>query len=276
MILNHWQLAESPFRTPVAQRYFHEGQGQQEALARLHFLVDEHRLLGLLLGEPGTGKSLLLARLAGRLRRSGKLVAAGSLLGCDARELLWRLAAQFELNPRRGDDAFVLWRAVSDLLTQNRYQQRSTVMLLDDADQAASDALGTVVRLAHADPSPDARLTIVLASSYAGSGRLDSRLVELADLRIDLPTWSEEDTRALVTDSLMRAGRKEPIFTEEALVRLHELAGGVPRHVAQLAELALLAGAGSEQDEIDGSTVEAVYVELGVLDSIAPATAQVE
>jgi type II secretory pathway predicted ATPase ExeA len=46
--------------------------------------------------------------------------------------------------------------------------------------------------------------------------------------------------------------------------RLHELAHGIPRRVSQLADLALLAGAGRNLDQIDAEVVETVYQELGV------------
>ena len=50
-----------------------------------------------------------------------------------------------------------------------------------------------------------------------------------------------------------------------ATTRLYELSCGVPRRVAQLADLALLAGAGLELEQVDAATVESAYQELGVL-----------
>ena len=66
--------------------------------------------LGLLLGPSGTGKSLILDRLAGNLRHRGLQVANLSLLGVDLHEFLWLLAAELGLNPDRKENTFSLWR----------------------------------------------------------------------------------------------------------------------------------------------------------------------
>ena len=55
-----------------------------------------------------------------------------------------------------------------------------------------------------------------------------------------------------------------------ALVRLHELTGGVPRRIKQLADLALLAGAGGNMAQIEPSTIDSVYQELGVIIADGP------
>ncbi len=67
MYLSYWGLAESPFRASLDARFFHQGLAHEEALARLHFLVDEQRTLGLLVGASGSGKSMLLEMFARQL-----------------------------------------------------------------------------------------------------------------------------------------------------------------------------------------------------------------
>lgn len=48
----HWNLQKPPFAMGNAEPVFYAGIPQQEALARLRFLVHNQRRLGLLLGEP--------------------------------------------------------------------------------------------------------------------------------------------------------------------------------------------------------------------------------
>ncbi len=66
-----------------------------------------------------------------------------------------------------------------------------------------------------------------------------------------------------VARQLFECGSPSPIFTEEAISALHELSGGVPRKVEQIAQLALLAGAGQQMAEIDAATLVDAYQELG-------------
>lgn len=265
MVLSHWGLSESPFRGALDPRFFYPAPTHDEALARLNFLADERRSLGLLLGESGVGKSLLLEVFRRQLGYTGRQAARLNLLGVSPREMLWQLAGQWGLNPGGEQSEAVLWRALADAIAANRCQQLTSVVLLDDADEASPAVLAQIARLAQLDSAADARLTLVLAAQLGRLQKLGARLLELAELRIDVDSWQESDTTAFVQLALEEAGRAEPVFTDSAAVRLHQLAGGVPRRVKQLADLALLAGAGEQLPQVDDDTVEAVFYELGVV-----------
>ncbi|HEV2973036.1 MAG TPA: AAA family ATPase [Pirellulales bacterium] len=265
----HWGLRETPFRGGLDPRFFFESPTHEEALARLHFLVEERQRLGLLIGESGTGKSMLLEVFARHLRRGGSQVANVSLLGADLREFLWLIAAELGLNPDGRDDAFRLWRGVLDRLTENRYQHLETIILLDDAHDGSREVLEHVARLAEADRGAHSRLTVVLALATGRAAALETRLLELAELRIDVEPWEEPDTLGYLSWSLAQAGRKTSAFSEEAMIRLHALSEGIPRRVNQLASLALVAGAARQTPLIDAETVESIHHELGVIDAAA-------
>jgi general secretion pathway protein A len=267
MYQSHWGLRESPFRNCLDPQAFYQSPTHDEALARLHFLVDEHRRLGLLMGPPGSGKSLLLEVLAAQLRRRGRPVAKVGLLGVEPAEMLSLVASQLGLSLDRTDSMGPLWRALTDRLAEYRYQQLETVVLLDDVDQAARSLFPHIVRLAKHDPSPESRLVVVLAGQRERMGRLGQPLLELAELRIDVEPWQPSDTADFLQTSLARAGRDSPLFAEAAVDCLHQLAHGIPRHVRQLADLALLAGAGRNLQRIDAETVESAYQELGLVEA---------
>jgi len=266
MYHSHWGLDEPPFRTRLDPRFFHQSPTHEEALARLHFLVDYQRRLGLLIGPQGSGKSLLFEVLAGDLRERGLPVAGVDLMGVDRREMMWLLACELKLSPHEESTYPSLWRLITDRIAEYRYQQLDTVLLFDDADRASGEVLAQIARIAQFDCSPDARLTIVMASSPDGVRRLGNPLLERIELRIDIEPWSPSDTEDYVRASLARAGRQSPLFDPPAIQRLHQLGEGIPRRITQLADLALLAGAGQQLDAIDQATVESVYHELGVIE----------
>ncbi|MCC7083827.1 MAG: AAA family ATPase [Pirellulales bacterium] len=269
MFRTHWGLRESPFRGSLDWRLFHPSPTHDEALARMQFLVEERRRMGLLLGPTGSGKSMVLEVFARRLRRKGAQVANLNMLGIDLHEFLWLTAAELGANPDRRHDVFHLWRMVVDRIAENRYQQIETVLLLDDADEAPPNALEQVVRIAQQDCSQQARLSIVLAASSDAAGRLLPRLLELAELRIDIEPWEPADTVEYINVAIKHAGRASPAFTEEAIHRLHDLCDGLPRRINQLANLTLLAGAGRNLSQIDTDTVESAYHELSTVQAVA-------
>jgi type II secretory pathway predicted ATPase ExeA len=164
--------------------------------------------------------------------------------------------------PREEADVPRLWRQAADRVVENRAQQIHTVLLVDEAGQAGPDTLTQIIRLARLDTAPSARWTIVLAAEPRQAARWSQTLRDLVDLRIELGTWSAEDTIGYVQTALVDAGRIEPLFDDEALAVLHELTRGVPRSVARLADFALLAGAAAGLNTIDAETVEAANDEI--------------
>ena len=69
---------------------------------------------------------------------------------------------------------------------------------------------------------------------------------------------------AFLSSSLAEVGRQSSVFADPAVARLHELSHGIPRRVTQLADLALLAAAGEQLQQIDAEVVESVFQEFSV------------
>jgi general secretion pathway protein A len=99
---------------------------------------------------------------------------------------------------------------------------------------------------------------------------LGDRLLELAELRVDLLGFDQDDTAALIRKLLAEAGRSSPIFSEAAVQRIQELSGGIPRRIKQLADLALVGGAGANLAQIEPVMIDLVYQELGVDTAFSP------
>ncbi len=275
MYLSYWGLSASPFRVTLDPKFFHQGLTQDEALARLHFLVDEHRSVGLLLGESGSGKSTILESFARQLPKHGVQLVYTSLAGLDLHDFLWSAGGQLGVETLPTADRFSLTRALTDHIVANRYQQLATVLLLDDVDQADLEVLGEIARLAQINVDRDARITVVLSGQPGRVVHAGPRLLDLVELRIDLDGWEADETAAFVKQALSAAGRSTPIFSEAALSRLHDKTGGVPRRVKQLADLALLAGAGQNLAQIEPELIDAVVDELGFHPMVAGRTASV-
>ena len=201
---------------------------QQEALARLQFLVKQGPACGLLLGAAGTGKSALLARFARQMLRQGPATAL--LSGhFDRTAALFELAAQWGAAPDDTHDAYALWRLVSDRLIEHRYQERGSVVLVDDADSAKGDFSELLLQLVASAAANRAPLTFVLASRPENLPRIEPRLLDLVDLRIELDPWQTEATLQL--DDLADPPphlSELPALDPAAVQRLHELSQRLP------------------------------------------------
>lgn len=270
MYLQHWKLTHSPFAPRYAARSFYASPTHDEALARLQFLVDDGRRVGLLLGASGAGKSVVLEVLRRELRKSGTTATLLSLLGLDEQETLWQLAAACGLNPAIEASRGWLWRNLMDFLAAERHQQRATALLFDDAHEATPEVLALIARFLDWEQTPESRLTVVLAATPDHAARLGQRVLQLAELRMVLEPWDAHDTAEYVRAMLAAAKCEGTAFEAGALERIYLLTGGVPRRVAQLANLTLLAGAGQQSPQVDAMTVQDVHDELAMGEVLVP------
>jgi type II secretory pathway predicted ATPase ExeA len=255
----YWGLKHAPFASTAESRDLSASPVHAEALARLDFLRESRCPFGLLLGSAGSGKSAVLTAFAERARRDGTLAALVNAAGSDELTFLTPLAIGLQIEVEQ--DAATLWRRLVDRLDELKLECLTGLLLLDDLDRAAANVLAIVERLLG---RADAPLTIVATARHETAARIGVRLLDHAGLRIDLSPWNEAETRDYLSTSLASAGRLQPAFNEAAARRLFELSGGAPRKVNQLAQLALIAGAGQRVLQIDQSTIEAVQEELSV------------
>lgn len=259
MYLSHWGLRESPFSITNDIAFYFNGPTQEEALARLHFLVEQGRSLGILSGGEGSGKSTVLSVFSRELHRVGNPTCSVNVVGQDVRDFLWSLASGLGTNPRSDEDGFLLWRRIADRLEENHLLDVTTVLLLDDADSASRDVLNQVLRLLK---SHQEKVTTIVSFDPMRTHRLGSDLLHHSQLRIHLDPWDEADVSEFLRSSLANAGRTKSVFDVSATTRLHELTGGIPRWVCQLAELALVAAAAQGCEEIGSDIIESAYAEL--------------
>jgi len=234
----------------------------EEASARLSYLVEQGSRVGLLLGPSGIGKTTLLQRFADEQRRAGCLTALVNAAGLSPEELLWAIAEKLQATVEHDWNLFRLWRALNDRLVELRFLREQAVILVDDAGSAASDVLVHLYRLLHADAAADARLSVVLVATRGTMSKLGRSLLDLVDLRSELPTWTTAETGALI-DAVGRTRSPLP-FTDEAVRRVQQLSGGVPRSILRLAELGRLAAETEGRDTVDGATIEGVEAEFGI------------
>ncbi len=270
MYLDYWGLTQSPFAEYPSSRFYYRGPDQEEALARVEFLVHHGKRLGALEGSAGQGKTYMLAVLARQLRRDGFQVASVNLSGKAEEEFLWDVAVALGVGPLPGERTIQLWRRLADKLAENRFSRVPTVVLCDDVGHGEDASARILTRLHQIDCVPETRWTIILAGTPEAISNLDPRLRQVVGLPIRLGDWDLADTREYLRHVTAAAGRTEPLFQDDAIARLHAVSKGNPRQTARTAELALLAGAVEQLAVIDGPLLDAVSEDFALEEASAP------
>lgn len=267
-----WLIDHSPFRASLDPGRYVPTEPQEEVLARLQFLVEQKRRLGVLIGPSGSGKTLVLKVAREQLRRNGCDAQLINLHGLSGHELLWQIAVRLGGNPPLEASSLALWQMAGDALATRRYQRTATVLLCDDAGQAADGANETLARLVRGCDA-EFPLTILLACTPEGVSRLGASLTDSCELRMDLPEWDLDETSRFVQArlaagerELQQVGRGEddfpPGWNPQAVARLHSLSQGSPRRICQLAELANVATLAQGETTVAAAALDAVYEEL--------------
>jgi general secretion pathway protein A len=262
MVETYWGLIESPFGSPPPTRFIYRGETLDEAHARLQFLIDQRRRLGILWGEAGVGKTLLLQFLAGQLRNQGKTVSVLSPVALSSHDFLWEIAVRLGLNPGARMTVGELWNRILGILAVERRLGTQRIVMVDDFDRADSSLASILLRLLQQDSPGQNCTTFILTGNPRRQHLCDEPLLERSELRVELGPWTLEETIAFLEESLGRAGATRAIFERGAMERLHYITQGIPRQVTQLADWALLAGAGQQLSIIDAYTIDAVRDEL--------------
>lgn len=264
MYANYWGLAEIPFKNTIEPRWLYESPGHEEALARLMFLIEQHRRCGVLSGPAGTGKSLILEILRRETLRTGGEAALVDVLGHSSREMLWAILSALGRAPAGNDTPYRLWRLLHDHVQANRYARVPLVLMLDHVDRAEPDAIAAIERLYHLSGGGTSGLTLVLGVGNERAAGVATLLREISDLRIELSAFDREQTELYVETLLSRAGANRRLFDTAAFDRLFEESRGIPRELNRLCDLSLLAGMSDHATQIDAAIVSAAADEFSV------------
>ena len=172
--------------------------------------------------------------------------------------MLWELASALQLGPQDSDGPRRLWRKLEDELEGRRISHMQTLLAFDHLDRASPSCAVVVERLVHLGTRSNPWTTILVAVEQRGLSELSPDLLELVDLRVDLPELDADESRRYVEGLLHRAGGRRAIFEDRALDLLHELSGGNPRRLNDFCDLCLLAAMSNGSTSVSEAVVTAV------------------
>lgn len=258
--LRHWKLAAAPFHHPRTMDDVFLGPAIAEAAARCEFAIGQRKRLSLLVGPPGSGKSVIGWRLCQQriLKTINEHPCIVPFLGQSNYDILSNAIQQLDPDSHRE------WVSVdqqllkfAEAVSSYRIVGHHSVLIVDEANNLSESQVELVGRMTRIPG-----LSLILSISEEGLVDLPRNLLELADFRISLPAWD----LGLVADyfdfSISRAGGDPNIFDAQAITRVQELADGVPRRVAHLADLALVSGAVRRLGQINAELIDEVCNEF--------------
>lgn len=270
-------LNAEPFsNAPQTDTYYSSSQ-HERALHKLTYAVENAKGLALLVGQVGSGKTMLARRMLAHLPEDRfmavLLVIVHSGFGADW--LLKRIALQLGVtnpSPEKLTLVSQLYRRLLRLHEQNK----TVVVLIDEAQMLAGKEIMEELRgLLNLEAPGKKLINFILCGLPELDETLgvDEPLRHRVAVRCELRPFSVEESAQYVRHRLERAGAQRTIFSAEALSVLHAWSGGVPRTLNTLCDNALFEAALSHTHLIEGELVERVARDLKLPD---PSRAPVE
>lgn len=244
--LAYYGLSEEPFSiVPLTNFYYHNDQHDQ-AFMRLHRSVEGMRGLAVLVGDVGTGKTLLARRLLEALPEEQYEAALLVVLHAEVTGewLVRRIATQMGVEDTDGSRVEVLGKLYARL-NDIAEEGRKAAVLIDEAHMLRSpETLEDIRGLLNLELAESKLLSIVMF----GMPELDQCLLQEPALkqrmamRFQLRNLPKDVLVDYVRFRLFHAGSDKNVFSDAALEGIFNLSGGNPRLVNVICDNALFEG----------------------------------
>jgi len=263
----HFGLSALPFSITPDTNFFFSHVSCQEALNTLLIAARSGEGFIKVVGEVGTGKTLLCRKFLSALEDEQFVTAYIPNPYLEPMTLLLAVADEFRVKYEPGINQHQLLKLLTQFLIDTHGQGRRAVLCLDEAQAMPIETLEALRLLSNLETETSKLLQVVLF----GQPELDSKLADPAirqlQQRITFACRLGELGRADVEYYLMHrlgiAGYRGPrLFSVDAVRLMHRASKGVPRLLNILAHKAMLAAYGE-----GGRYITDRYVRLAIVDT---------
>ena len=258
-------LNKNPFGSSPDPDFLTVTPQTREVLAGLKYGISASKGILVLTGEVGTGKTLLLRTALAQFSKGNMRFAYVFNPRMDALEFLEYVLWDFGIEPHARTKSGMLHQLNRFLL--DRHQDREICFIvIDEAQECSWDLLEEVRLLTNLETSSQKLVQVILSGQPELEKKL--RLPDARQLRQRIALWCRTfpltlaETSAYITNRLQVAGTSEKLFSDVAVCRIHELAGGIPRIMNIICEHALILAYVHQERKIFKGIVDAVAGDL--------------
>ena len=267
MYESYFGLSELPFELTANPKYLFLTERQREALSTLQYGLFSAKALTILVGEAGTGKTTLIrtALQSERCRDVRCVYLDNPVLGTD--DFVRMLALRFDLGVDASGSKSLLLERLEVVLRERRSRGEITALVVDEAQSLSVALLEELRLLANIETPSQKLLPLVLAGQPALGERLEApelrQLKQRVTLRCELAPFEVADTANYMASRIRTAGGiAARLFTQEAVILIHECSRGIPRSINVICDNALLSAMALARPCVDRANVVEVCRDL--------------
>lgn len=259
MYQEFFQLDALPFTLTPNPQFFCQLKGHQEALNTLQFCIKSGEGFIKIIGEVGSGKTLLCRKLLETLDND-YLTAYIPNPDLTPVEFRKAFARELGLDPALSQDQHELLTIINQRLIDLHAEGKKTVLIVDESQALTDECLETIRLLTNLETQSHKLLQVVLFGQPELDERLNKSHLRQLKQRItfsyNLPLMNRDDLDTYLYHRLAVAGNtRGHLFTKKARRLLYKASNGIPRLVNILSHKSLLVAYGRGHKQIDHKSV---------------------
>jgi type II secretory pathway predicted ATPase ExeA len=264
MYLKHFGLTRFPFDKDLATDELFSSAHMRELTSRLGLLIDMNGI-GLVTGDPGSGKSCAARAMAARLHPGLHKVFYVPHATGNPMDLYKSIAWEMGLAVERSRAA--LYRQIRNEVTRLCTETRTRpVLVLDEAHALRNDVLEEIRLLTNYAMDSQNRLCLLFCGQTELRRRLamavHEPLAQRIVVRYHMGSLASAELGEYLTHLLRLAGTELPLFEPAAVEAIFQATQGVPRRVNSVAHHTLIAAAVAKAKAASVDHVQAALAEV--------------
>lgn len=245
MYLKYYGFTKKPFNLMPDPDFLHFSSKHKLAYSLLEYGIYEQTGLTVITGEVGSGKTTLLRYLLKKI--SYKSLVVGLI---DSTHEAWGdlatwIATAFNIKYESQDKAR-LYKEIQHFIIKQYAAGKRVLLIVDEAQNMSEATLEELRLLMNINSGSDLLLQIILVGQPELLDTLVKpglmQLAQRVSVEYHLESLNEEETKEYILHRLHAAGCTREIFTAEAIAKIYQCTGGIPRLINLICDNALVYG----------------------------------
>jgi general secretion pathway protein A len=269
MYQNFFGFKEKPFEVTPDPKFLYLTQVYQEIISALIYGIHERRGFIAIVGEVGTGKTMMLNALIDRLEYDTKVAFIFNSDLTFKQMLIMALCDLGLANPEQNLSKVEAIQRLNNFAIQQLEKNGNVVIIVDEAQNISHKTMENLRMLSNLETRKHKLVQIVLSGQPELDKKLNKpewrQLVQRISLKRYSTELSEKDTYSYVEHRLKKAGyRGSSLFSKAALKLIWSHSGGIPRKINILCDNALLIGYGLGKKHINAEIIDEAINDLSL------------
>ena len=267
--IHYYKLKEQPFSTAIDNRFYYNSNQHAEALLKLKYAAEQRKGLAIVVGGIGAGKTTLARQLLEELNEAQYESALLVVIHAEITSewILRKIAVQLGVEDPVENKVALLTQLYNRLL-EIYDSGKKAVVLIDEAQMLHHKEVMEEFRgLLNIEINSQKLITFIFfgLTELDEALALDKPLQQRVAIRYELHSLTGKTTEDYIRFRLEIAGTQKALFSDEALLAIHEFSKGFPRLINTLCDNALLEGFLRKKELIDEKIIREVAGDLKLL-----------